>query len=94
MDSESAIALELLQSLHDFCDRNALSNFKLVVRLSSNKGARWDDGYIRGELAKHANLKTVMVCGPPPMTETFDRLFSQLASENFKGLNRQQLLVF
>jgi hypothetical protein len=35
MNAESAIALELLQNLHDFCERNGLSTFKLVVRLSS-----------------------------------------------------------
>lgn len=89
MDEKSAIALELLTNLNNFCERNQLRDFKLVVRLSSQKGARWDDAYIRKELAQYdRHIQNVMVCGPPPMTETFDRLFTRLAAENYNGLTK------
>ena len=46
MDEQSAIAMELLTNLHNFCERNHLSDFKLIVRYSSQKGPRWDDKFI------------------------------------------------
>ncbi len=46
MDEHSAIAMELLANLHNFCERNHLSDFKLIVRYSSQRGPRWDDKFI------------------------------------------------
>ena len=44
---------------------------------------RWDDDFIRQEIAKYGaqNLQRVWVCGPPVMSETFDRVFSSPAPQ-------------
>jgi len=78
VNEATSIGLALCRALHDYCERNELTDFKLVVRLSERDKTRWSPDFIRGELAtfKQEDLKRVWACGPPPMSETFDKAFS------------------
>lgn len=41
-----AIALDLLEGLHEISKAKKLGNFELVLRLSNESKQRWDDTYI------------------------------------------------
>ena len=96
LNEETSIGLELCRLLHEYCEKKGLDNFKLVVRLSSDKGPRWDEKWIQEQFRNIStdSLKKAWVCGPPPMTETFDKTFADLALRGFNGLNRMHLEVF
>ena len=70
-----SIALELCEAFQKYCSENNFTNFELVVRLSKEKvnAARWSDEWIQNTLDKTPNLKKVWVCGPPAMSETFEK---------------------
>jgi hypothetical protein len=88
VNEETSIGLQLCRLLHDFCESRGLDNFKLVLRLSSNKGPRWDAKWIgkQFENVSVKDLKKAWVCGPPPMTETFDKTFEDLLLAGHQGL--------
>jgi NAD(P)H-flavin reductase len=68
--------MELLLALESYCKMKGLKNFELYQRFSKEKvnPARWDEAFIEQELSKEfAQIKKVLVCGPPVMNETFDR---------------------
>ncbi len=64
------------------CKSKGLTNFEVVVRLSREgvNAGRWDNTFIKRELAKHnANdVRKVWVCGPPAMSETFEKCFDEI----------------
>lgn len=83
---EDAIGLELMEALHDWCVDKGLTCFKLVLRLSkgaAKKQPRWEADWIREQLAQYEgqDLQRVWVCGPPVLSETFDRTLTNLAKE-------------
>jgi predicted ferric reductase len=68
----------LLEGLRDITKAKGLSNFELVLRISSEQnGEKWDSDFVRRqmEVREKENLKKVFVCGPPAMNELFDRTF-------------------
>jgi len=76
---KDAIGLELLEALDRFCKHHGKSNFELVMRLSdAGKQRRWDADFIREQVRVAESLRRAWVCGPPVMTETFDRTFSAM----------------
>ena len=85
------VALELFEALDAFCKREKIKSFSLYVRLSQEKvnPQRWDEDFIRQEIAKYGakNLQRVWVCGPPVMSETFDRVFSSPAPQQEEADN-------
>jgi NAD(P)H-flavin reductase len=85
VNEPSSIGLNLCRALHDFCEKNNLTDFKLVVRLSEKDKTRWSEEFIRTELAKYKqeDLKRIWACGPPPMSETFDKAFTSIATDQF-----------
>ncbi len=81
-----SLALDLFEGLAHVTKAKGLKNFELFIRISSeqNKG-RWDESFIETEIGKYSNKKKreeelakVYVCGPPPMTETFDRALTSM----------------
>jgi predicted ferric reductase len=73
-----AVGLELLEALSNYCKKHGKDNFELVLRLSdAGKQRRWDAGFIKEQLGQ-AETRKVWVCGPPVLTETFDRCFAAL----------------
>ena len=45
---------------------------------------RWDSDFIKKALANHGSKEKckVWVCGPPPMSETFEKCFDELKASN------------
>jgi len=76
--SES-VGIELCEALQELVRKKGYSNFELIVRLSRENinASRWEDEFIRGELKKHnsSDIRKVWVCGPPAMSETFEKCF-------------------
>lgn len=83
-DSE-AIGLDLLRALQ----ASNPSNFELHLRISSqtrsshaegSASTRWDPAFIRKELLSKGvgSLAKVYVCGPPNMTEMFERTLGEM----------------
>ena len=88
--SES-IGLELCESLHKYCVDRKLSTFKLVTRFSVGgtlRQRRWDADFIRAQLSsiESGELKKVWVCGPPAMSEVFDKTFSEIVASGEQGI--------
>lgn len=81
-----SVGLELCEALHEYCEKNKLGNFELVVRLSREgiNSGRWDQDFIEKTVSqyKDKNLKKVWVCGPPPMSETFEKYLFNLEFDN------------
>ena len=86
---EEAIGIELIEGLRDVTMKRGLNNFELILRIK-NEGpqgsARWDQGYITRQIdiRQKEHLAKAYVCGPPAMSELFDRVFDTM-------LNRRQL---
>ena len=75
---QSSIGLTLLEALEKYCKKNGMQNFELVVRISNEgKSRRWDGDFIQEQLGA-LTPKKVWVCGPPVMSETFDRKFAEM----------------
>lgn len=53
---DDAVCLDLCEALVDMNKKLGKNNFELVVRLSNQGGARWDDKFIRTELDKHKKV--------------------------------------
>ena len=91
-----AVALELFEALNDYCKRNGLINFELILRLSKEKvnPERWTEAFVLKEMLKYypAEVNRVWVCGPPVLNETFDRAFD---TADFKtmGFKREQFEI-
>ena len=77
----AALGLDLLQSLQ----ARSPPNFTLHLRISNQTrsqdliSTRWDPVFIRTRL-NQADLAKVYVCGPPNMTEMFDRTLGEMIS--------------
>lgn len=79
-----ALALDLLQGLHDISKEKNLNNFELVLRISQEKAQRWDAEYLRRQLEnwnKDSGIEKVYVCGPPKMNEMFDRTIDEIVRD-------------
>ena len=89
--SES-IGVELCEALQEFVHKKGITNFEVVIRLSRENvnASRWESDFIRSELSRHnANdIRKVWVCGPPAMSETFEKCFDDIKKDNI-GLNHQ-----
>lgn len=62
--------------------------FKLTLRLSDQKAARWDEKYVDEEFAKISStksaetaIKKVWVCGPPLLEEKFDHFMEKICKK-------------
>lgn len=57
----------------------------------SDDMSKWDEDYVKNELAKYQEekIERVWVCGPPNMNETFDRAFTNMIEDGFP-LDRAQ----
>lgn len=65
------------------CKQLGLTNFELVVRLSdAGKQRRWDFDFIKEIVIGTKDLEKIWVCGPPIVTETFEKTFYKLQQEN------------
>ena len=88
--------MQLCEALDEFCTAKGLKDFKLVVRYSNKNKQRWDEAYIRNALTEQnvGPHDKVWVCGPPPMSETFDRAFAAILKDRFRDLHKSNLYVF
>ncbi len=81
-----AVAFELCEALHEFCQRNNLRTFTLHPRLSKEKVniARWDEKWIESTLLQYkaSDVQRMWVCGPPVMNETFDRVLMDMRTRH------------
>jgi hypothetical protein len=79
-----AIAYELCEALHNYCQRNDLKTFTLHPRLSKEKinPARWDEMWVESTISKYkaSEVNRMWVCGPPMMNELFDRTLMDMRS--------------
>ena len=81
---EDAIALELLEGLHDITKTLNLRNFHLELRFSNSGVAhRWDRDFITRniDIWNKEGLTKAYVCGPPAMNELFDRTIESLVGQ-------------
>ena len=86
---QDAVGLALLEGLQEITEGKKLENFELILRISSEsrsspKPNRWDEEYIRRQVKIHSkdDLAKIYVCGPPMMSETFDRTFDTMIRED------------
>jgi predicted ferric reductase len=80
----AALGLDLLRTLQ----ASNPSNFELHLRISSQirsphaeglASTRWDPAFIRKQVLSNVkNLAKVYVCGPPNMTELFERTLGEM----------------
>lgn len=84
---EDGLGLELCEGLEAYCKENNLTNFELNLRLS--KGAaegkrqpRWNEEFVAHTLRQYDGLKQVWVCGPPPISEMFERYLYEHAEDH------------
>ena len=78
-----SLGLELCEALHAYCQQRGIKNFELVLRLSKEKlnAERWNDDFVQKTI-KQLEPKKVWVCGPPVMSEVFERyLFAMSDSD-------------
>lgn len=95
----AALGLDLLRTLH----ASNPSNFELHLRISSQTrsphaeglaSTRWDPAFIRKQLLSSKvvdNLAKVYVCGPPNMTELFERTLGEMIIA--KDIRREQIEI-
>jgi NAD(P)H-flavin reductase len=79
-----ALALDLLQGLHQITKDKNLNNFELVLRISQENRQRWDAEYLRRQLENwhgQTGIQKVYVCGPPQMNEMFDRTIDVIVND-------------
>lgn len=78
-----------MEALDRYCKRNGLTNFELVVRISSEGSPRrWDVDFIEEQFSAMSETpKKVWVCGPPVMSETFDRVFASMKVSKPQGFS-------
>lgn len=75
---ENAYALEMLENIRDLVEQNNSECFKLKLRFSNEKSPRWDKHFIDEEIREHGEVKKIWVCGPPLMSELFDKYLQQI----------------
>ena len=77
-----SLGLELCEALTQFNKVNGQSNFEVVIRLSKEglNAGRWDTAFIETEVMKYKaqDLKKIWVCGPPAMSEVFERTYFKM----------------
>lgn len=77
-----SISLDFLDNVAAHCKRKGLTNFELITRISAeNKSGRWDNNFIMTEVGNVQNLNKVIVCGPPVMSETFERCLHDMIKQ-------------
>ena len=81
-----SLGLELCEALAQFNKANGQSNFEVIIRLSREgvNAGRWDQAFIEREVMKYKphDLKRVWVCGPPAMSEVFEKAFFKINQNN------------
>ena len=75
---ENAYALEMMECIRDLVDQHNSEMFKLKLRFSNEKSPRWDKHFIDEEIREHGEVKKIWVCGPPLMSELFDKYLQQV----------------
>ena len=94
---ETSMGLELCEALDQFCKKHDLRTFRLVTRLSQgftgSRPPRWDETYIMQELGRLKKIQRVCVCGPPIISEIFDKTFEKIGKGRFNGLKPDMLDV-
>ena len=80
------MCLPLVEGLQRICKVNGKPDrFKLTIRFSDNREKRWDKKYVFKQMMHHTkttqgdNIQKVWVCGPPLMSEVFDKIFYELS---------------
>ncbi len=80
------MGLELCEALAQFNKANGQSNFEVNIRLSKEgvNAGRWDKAFIEREVLKYKthDLKKVWVCGPPAMSEVFEKVYFSILQNN------------
>ena len=80
-----AVAIELVEGLRDVTLKRGLTNFELILRIRGEVPTqkRWDEQFVQRQLdiRKKEHLSKIYVCGPPEMSEMFDRLFDRMIEE-------------
>jgi predicted ferric reductase len=80
---DSSIALDFFENMQAHCKQFGYTNFELVVRLSQEDSKRrWDIDFIKEIAVGTKGLQKMWVCGPPNLTETFEKAFCQLQEDN------------
>lgn len=75
-----SICIELCEKLQQICEKKANLKFEVKIRLSKEgvNAERWSQSWIKDTLDRYKDKKKVWVCGPPPMSETFEKyVFNQ-----------------
>ena len=90
---KDSIGLELCRAFDQYCQSRGIGTFELRTRFTGD--ARWDEWFIRQELETFSklDLQKVWVCGPPPMSEVFDKTFSKILAEGQQGITQEMLEV-
>jgi len=72
----ASIGLDFCNLLDQFCKKHNLNTFKLIPRITQEiaggRAPRWDEKFIREQLASMQNIQQVLVCGTPMISEIFD----------------------
>lgn len=74
-----SLGLQLCEALDQFCKDKGIKNFMFVARLrleNINK-ERWNDAFIEKAI-KSMKSQKIWVCGPPAMSEIFERFLYKL----------------
>lgn len=72
-NEEQSCGLRMLRLLNELHSKH----FELVVRLSSQKSARWDQKYLANVLPP--TCEKLWICGTPVMNDVFENAFHHLA---------------
>lgn len=102
-ESESeAIGLQLCESLHKFCVERSIPTFRLITRFSTggrasfvveNRQPRWDGDFVKAQInaIDSKEIQKVWVCGPPSMSEVFDKAFSEILAQGDQRITAEKL---
>lgn len=74
---KDAIALTLLENLAKMCP----SQFELRLRISEEKMPRWTDKFIEKNVVEAKDIRKIWVCGPPMMSEQFDKALFKICPQ-------------
>ena len=87
---DDAVALDLLEGLAKLND-----NFKLELRLCSEKSPRWDLKFIQSKIAEHKkqfevdSIQKFWVCGPPLLEELFEGYLKEVCKSEKMNFRTQ-----
>ena len=74
----------MCSGLKELMGKLGRDNFDYIERFSDAKEpGNWDSSFIEKSLMRHSEreISKIWVCGPPRMTETFDRTLKDLAQQ-------------